>query len=114
MSKLRGAAEAVIAAEEALLAHGSDHSGQSRSGGRSEAIGFDFVALRSERFRTQRTVGERNIIAALSHGVEGMRVGGRRRLRVGPHIAYRGQGVPGVVPPNAKLTFDVELIAVES
>jgi FKBP-type peptidyl-prolyl cis-trans isomerase len=59
------------------------------------------------------TVGERNIIAGLSHGVEGMRVGGRRRLRLGPHLAYRDRGVPTVVPPNAKLTFDVELLAVE-
>lgn len=58
-------------------------------------------------------VGERNTIAGLSHGVEGMCVGGRRRLRVGAHLAYRDRGVPVVVPPNAKLTFDVELIAVE-
>ena len=58
------------------------------------------------------TVGDRNIIAGLSHGVEGMRVGGRRRLRVGPHLAYRDRGVPGIVPASAKLTFDVELLAV--
>jgi FKBP-type peptidyl-prolyl cis-trans isomerase len=57
-------------------------------------------------------VGERNIIAGLSHGVEGMRVGGRRRLRVGPHIVYRDRGVPAIVPPNAKLTFDVELLSI--
>jgi FKBP-type peptidyl-prolyl cis-trans isomerase len=59
------------------------------------------------------TVGARDVIAGLAHGVEGMRVGGRRRLRVGPHLAYRDRGVPAVVPPNAKLTFDIELIAVE-
>ena len=58
-------------------------------------------------------VGERNTIAGLSHGVEGMCVGGRRRLRFGPHLAYRDRGVPAVVPPNAKLTFDVELLAIE-
>ena len=57
-------------------------------------------------------VGERDIIAGLSHGVEGMRVGGRRRLQVGPHLAYRDRGVPAVVPANAKLTFDVELLSV--
>lgn len=59
------------------------------------------------------TVGDRNIIAGLAHGIEGMRVGGRRRLRLGPHLAYRDHGVPTVVPPNAKLTFDVELIAMK-
>jgi FKBP-type peptidyl-prolyl cis-trans isomerase FkpA len=57
-------------------------------------------------------VGERNTIAGLSWGVEGMRVGGRRRLRVGPHLAYREAGVPGLIPPNAKLVFEVELLAV--
>ena len=49
-------------------------------------------------------VCDRSTIAGLSWGVAGMRVGGRRRLHVGPHLAYRGQGVPGVVPPNAKLS----------
>ena len=58
-------------------------------------------------------VGERNIIAGLSHGVEGMGVGGRRRLHVGPHLAYRDRGVPGLVPPNAKLIFEIELLAIE-
>ena len=57
-------------------------------------------------------VGERKTIAGLSWGVEGTRVGGRRRLRVGPHLAYRGKGVSGVIPPNAKLMFEVELLAV--
>ena len=57
-------------------------------------------------------VGERNTIAGLSRGVEGMRVGGRRRLRVGPHLTYRKPGVPGLIPPNAKLVFEVELLAV--
>ena len=58
-------------------------------------------------------VCERNTIAGLSYGVAGMRVGGRRRLHVGPHLAYRDRGVPGVVPPNAKLVFDVQLLAIE-
>jgi FKBP-type peptidyl-prolyl cis-trans isomerase len=61
---------------------------------------------------TSFEVGERNTIAGLSWGVEGMRVGGRRRLRVGPHLAYREQGIPGLIPPNAKLVFEVELLAV--
>ena len=62
---------------------------------------------------TAFVVCDRSIIAGLSWGVAGMRVGGRRRLHVGPHLAYRDQGVPGVVPPNAKLVIDVELLAVE-
>lgn len=62
---------------------------------------------------TTFAVGERNTIAGLSWCVEGMRIGGRRRLRVGPHLAYREKGVPGLIPPDAKLVFEVELQAVE-
>jgi FKBP-type peptidyl-prolyl cis-trans isomerase len=72
---------------------------------------------RGDAFQTDEVVtfavGERNTIARLSWGVDGMCVGGRRRLRVGPHLAYRDKGVPGVIPPNAKLVFDVELLTVE-
>ena len=58
------------------------------------------------------TIGKREVIAALEYGVEGMRVGGTRRFRAGPHLGYRDKGVEGVIPPNAVLVFDVKLIAV--
>lgn len=54
----------------------------------------------------------RNVIAGLLYGVEGMRVGGRRRIRFGPHLAYGEKGVPGVIPPNAVLVYEVELLEV--
>jgi len=58
-------------------------------------------------------IGERRVIAGLEYGVEGMRVGGKRRIRVGPHLAYREQGVPGAVPANAVLEFRVTLLGVQ-
>jgi FKBP-type peptidyl-prolyl cis-trans isomerase len=58
------------------------------------------------------TLGKRDVIAALEYGVDGMRVGGRRRFRAGPHLAYRDVGVDGVVPPNAVLIFDLKLLSV--
>jgi len=58
------------------------------------------------------TIGERVAIAGLEYGVEGMRVGGRRRIAVPPHLGYREQGLPGKIPPNALLFFDVELLEV--
>jgi FKBP-type peptidyl-prolyl cis-trans isomerase len=58
------------------------------------------------------TLGKRQVIAGLERGVEGMQAGGIRRLRVSPHLAYREAGVPGVVPPNAVLMFEVELLAI--
>jgi FKBP-type peptidyl-prolyl cis-trans isomerase len=84
--------------------------------GASVTVRYSGFLNRGERFQTDVVttfaVGERNTIAGLSWGVEGMRVGGRRRLRVGPHLAYRDKGVPGLIPPNAKLVFEVELLTV--
>ncbi len=58
-------------------------------------------------------VGKRRAIPGLEYGVEGMRVGGERRLRVGPHLAYRDQAIPGVVPERAVLEFRVTLLRVD-
>ncbi len=57
-------------------------------------------------------LGKRDVIAALEYGVEGMRVGGRRRFRAGPHLGYRDDGVDNVIPPIAVLVFDVRLLSV--
>lgn len=56
-------------------------------------------------------LGARRAIAALEYGVEGMRVGGRRRLRAGSQLGYGARGVDGI-PPNAMLVLDVELLDV--
>ena len=58
-------------------------------------------------------IGKRRVIAGLEYGVEGMRVGGKRRIRVGPHLAYREAGVPDKVPSNAVLEFRVSLLSVQ-
>jgi FKBP-type peptidyl-prolyl cis-trans isomerase FkpA len=59
-------------------------------------------------------IGGRNVIAGLEYGVEGMRAGGERRIRVGPHLAYRDKEIPGKIPANAVLEFRVKLINVET
>lgn len=59
------------------------------------------------------TLGQRIMIAGIEYGVEGMRVGGRRRFRASPHLCYREDGIPGKIPPNAVLIFDVRLIGAD-
>ena len=48
----------------------------------------------------------------LANGVEGMRVGDKRKLTCPPQMAYGSSGVRGAIPPNATLVFDVELVDV--
>lgn len=64
--------------------------------------------------RCQFQLGARNVVAGLEYGVEGMRVGGERRIRVSPHLAYRDQDIPGKIPANAVLEFRVRLLNVIS
>ena len=59
-------------------------------------------------------VGKRRAIPGLEYGVEGMRVGGERRLRVSPQLAYGDRGVPGRIPAKALIEFRVTLLSVET
>ena len=52
-------------------------------------------------------LGGRSVVAGLEYGVEGMRQGGLRRIRFGPHLGYGEAGVPGLVPGDALLEFRV-------
>lgn len=56
-------------------------------------------------------LGEQAVLQGLDFGVMGMRVGGQRRIVVPPALGYGAQGVPPVIPRNATLTIDVQLIA---
>ena len=52
------------------------------------------------------------VIAGWGEGVPGMRVGGIRKLVVPPNLGYGSTGFPGVIPGNATLVFDIELVGV--
>jgi FKBP-type peptidyl-prolyl cis-trans isomerase FkpA len=55
----------------------------------------------------------RGVITAWTQGVQKMKVGGKATLICPPDTAYGARGVPGVIPPGATLTFDIELLAIE-
>jgi FKBP-type peptidyl-prolyl cis-trans isomerase len=53
------------------------------------------------------------VIAGWDKGIIGMKPGEKKTLTVAPEDAYGANGVPGVIPPNATLIFDVELLAIK-
>jgi FKBP-type peptidyl-prolyl cis-trans isomerase FkpA len=57
-------------------------------------------------------LGHREVIRGWELGIQGMRVGGRRLLVIPPRLGYGGRGVPGVIPGNATLVFEVQLVAI--
>jgi FKBP-type peptidyl-prolyl cis-trans isomerase len=60
----------------------------------------------SPRFRIDR----RSLVSGLFYGIDGMRVGGTRRLEIAPHLAYGDRGVPDVIPAGALLTAEVSVL----
>lgn len=78
-----------------------DHKGKAFDSSRKGGQPFSFA------------LGARQVIAGWDQGVAGMRVGGQRRLVIPAALAYGDRGAGGVIPPNATLVFDVELLDVQ-
>lgn len=72
---------------------------------------FDSSVDRGQPFSF--SLGKGEVIKGWDKGVEKMKVGGKRRLEIPPDMGYGANGAPPVIPPNATLVFEVELLDVK-
>ena len=74
--------------------------------------GTQFDSSRDHKKPFGFPLGSGQVIKGWDEGVRGMRIGGTRRLIVPPALGYASAGVPGLVPPDATLIFDIELLHI--
>ena len=73
-------------------------------------VGIARLEDKGETLITEVRIDRRSLVSGLFYGVEGMRVGGTRRLEIAPHLAYGERGVPGVIPERAVLAAEITIL----
>jgi FKBP-type peptidyl-prolyl cis-trans isomerase FkpA len=81
--------------------------------GRPDKRGQKFDSSKDSNQPFDFTVGAKEVIPGWDEGVAGMKVGGTRILTIPPAMGYGARGVGGLIPPNATLVFEVELLEVK-
>lgn len=74
--------------------------------------GQQFDSSRGRGQPIEFPLGQGHVIAGWDEGIAQLRVGDKAKLTIPGHLAYGASGIAGVIPPNATLIFDVELVAV--
>jgi FKBP-type peptidyl-prolyl cis-trans isomerase FkpA len=76
------------------------------------ADGTQFDSSKEKQDPFEFTLGKKEVIDGWEEGLRGMKVGGTRKLVIPPQLAYGADGAGDTIPPNATLTFEVELLSV--
>jgi FKBP-type peptidyl-prolyl cis-trans isomerase FkpA len=96
-------------------------SGELASAGQNVTVHYTGWLTDGEKFDSSKDredpfsfgLGRQQVIAGWDEGVQGMQVGGVRKLTIPPNLGYGARGAGGVIPPNATLVFEVELLKVQ-
>jgi FKBP-type peptidyl-prolyl cis-trans isomerase FkpA len=101
--------------EEVLLGEGAE-----AAAGRNVTVHYTGWLTSGKKFDSSKDrddpfvfpLGAGQVIRGWDEGVQGMKVGGKRKLTIPPELGYGARGAGGVIPPNATLVFEVELLGI--
>ncbi len=66
-----------------------------------------------ENYLAEVVVGNREVVSGIDYSIEGMRRGGKRKVKISPHLGYREAGIENRIPPNAVLVYEIEVLEVQ-
>ena len=99
----------------------SPGTGTEATEGRTVSVHYTGTLTNGEKFDSsldrgrpfEFTLGAGRVIKGWEQGVRGMKVGGKRKLTIPPELGYGARGFPPVIPANATLVFEIELLGVK-
>jgi peptidylprolyl isomerase len=114
---IEGAPPAELVIEDITVGDGPEatagHNVQVHYVGVAHSTGQEFDASYNRGDVLEFALGRHQVIEGWDQGVQGMKVGGRRKLTIPPHLGYGASGAGGVIKPNETLIFVVDLVGVQ-